>query len=68
MRSLTLSLGPQLMVDIIQLVPQQELELASVSNGEEKEKRGREKEKREREERERERKKEGRRENKVERE
>ena len=49
MRSLTLSLGPQLMVDIIPLVPQQELELALVSNGEEKEKRGREKEKRGRE-------------------
>ena len=49
MRSLTLSLGLQLMVDIIRLVPQQELELASVSNGEEKEKRGREKEKRGRE-------------------
>lgn len=39
------------MVDIIRLVPQQELELASVSNGEEKEKRGREKEKRGREKR-----------------
>lgn len=41
------------MVDIIQLVPQQELELASVSNGEEKEKekRGREKGRRKGEER-----------------
>ena len=37
MRSLTSSLGPQLMVDIIPLVPQQELDLASVSNGERRE-------------------------------